>query len=103
MVRDEEKQLIRQCVEALREGIPGFRSRRPQMEMIAAVANTWLNLQTNDELLAITQSTLKTREDSLRLTRLRLDNGASSALDVRQAESLTAGALAPRVDAVAAG
>ena len=40
MVRDEEKQLIRQCVEALREGIPGFRSRRPQMEMIAAVANT---------------------------------------------------------------
>jgi outer membrane protein, multidrug efflux system len=68
--------------------------RAVQASLIAAVANTWLNLQTNDELLAITQSTLKTREDSLRLTRLRLDNGASSALDVRQAESLTAGALA---------
>jgi len=68
--------------------------RAVQASLIAAVANTWLNLQTNDELLAITLSTLKTREDSLRLTRLRLDNGASSALDVRQAESLTAGALA---------
>ncbi len=65
-----------------------------QASLIAAVANVWLNLQTNDELLALTQRTLATREDSLRLTKLRLDNGASSALDVRQAESLTAGALA---------
>ena len=65
-----------------------------QASLIAAVANVWLNLQTNDELLALTQRTLTTREDSLRLTKLRLDNGASSALDVRQAESLTAGALA---------
>jgi multidrug efflux system outer membrane protein len=40
----------------------------------------------------LTQRTLATREDSLRLTKLRFDNGASSALDVRQAESLTAGA-----------
>ena len=55
--------------------------RAVQASLIAAVANTWLNLQTNDQLLAITLSTLKTREDSLRLTRLRLDNGASSALD----------------------
>ncbi len=68
--------------------------RAVQASLIAAVANTWLNLQADDELLAITLSTLKTREDSLRLTQLRLDNGASSALDVRQAESLAAGALA---------
>ena len=67
-----------------------------QVSLIAAVANVWLNLQTDDELLALTQRTLATREDSLRLTKLRLDNGASSALDVRQAESLTAGALAAR-------
>lgn len=49
MVRDEEKQLIRQCVDALREGIPGFRSRRPQMEMIAAVANTLSRCRAEDE------------------------------------------------------
>ena len=80
---------------ALAQYLASEESRRAvQASLIAAVANTWLNLQTNDELLAITLSTLKTREDSLRLTQLRLDNGASSALDVRQAESLTAGALA---------
>ncbi|MDO9198250.1 TolC family protein [Rhodoferax sp.] len=65
-----------------------------QISLIAAVANAWLSLQTNDELLALTQRTLATRDDSLRLTKLRLDNGAASALDVRQAESLTAQARA---------
>lgn len=48
-----------------------------QISLIAAVANTWLSLQSNDELLALTQRTLTTREDSLRLTKLRLDNGAA--------------------------
>lgn len=65
-----------------------------QTSLIATVANTWLSLQTNDELLALTERTMVTREDSLRLTKLRLDNGASSALDFRQAESLTAAARA---------
>ena len=49
MVREEEKQLIRQCVDALREGIPGFKSRRPQMEMIAAIANTLARCRAEDE------------------------------------------------------
>jgi len=58
------------------------------------VSSTWLSLQSSGELLALTQRTLTTREDSLRLTKLRFDNGATSALDLRQAESLTAGAQA---------
>ena len=49
MVREEEKHLIRQCIDALREGIPGFKSRRPQMEMIAAVANTLSRCRAEDE------------------------------------------------------
>jgi multidrug efflux system outer membrane protein len=61
---------------------------------VAAVASTWLSLQANDELLDLTRRTLATRSDSLRLTRLRFDNGATSALDLRQAESLTAAAQA---------
>ena len=65
-----------------------------QTSLVAAVASTWLSLQANDELLALTQQTLATREDSLRLTKLRFDNGAASALDLRQAESLTAAARA---------
>jgi multidrug efflux system outer membrane protein len=63
-----------------------------QTSLVASVASTWLSLQTNDELLGLTQRTLATRRDSLRLTRLRFDNGATSALDLRQAESLTAAA-----------
>ena len=76
--------------------VPGFRRGAPggADRLIAAVANTWLSLQTDDELLALTQRTLATRDESLRLTKLRLDNGAASALDFRQAESLTAQARA---------
>jgi NodT family efflux transporter outer membrane factor (OMF) lipoprotein len=59
-----------------------------QMSLVASVANTWLALVADDELLAITQDTLKTREESLRLTRLRFDNGVSSEIDFRQAETL---------------
>jgi NodT family efflux transporter outer membrane factor (OMF) lipoprotein len=40
----------------------------------------------------LTRQTLSTREESLRLTRLRFENGASSELDFRQAQSLYEGA-----------
>ncbi|NMM79959.1 multidrug transporter [Acidovorax sp. SRB_14] len=63
-----------------------------QTSLVASVASTWLSLQTNNELLALTQRTLATREDSLRLNRLRFEQGVTSALDLRQAESLTAAA-----------
>jgi NodT family efflux transporter outer membrane factor (OMF) lipoprotein len=59
-----------------------------QMTLVASVANTWLALVADDELLAITQDTLKTREESLRLTRLRFQNGVASEIDSRQAETL---------------
>ncbi|MGV3499831.1 MAG: efflux transporter outer membrane subunit [Hydrogenophaga sp.] len=65
-----------------------------QTSLIAAVASSWLSLQANEALLAITRQTLASREDSLRLTKLRFDNGATSALDLRQAESLAATARA---------
>jgi outer membrane protein, multidrug efflux system len=66
--------------------------RSAQTSLIASVASTWLSLQTDEALLALTQRTLATREDSLRLTKLRFDNGVTSALDLRQAESLIAAA-----------
>jgi len=68
--------------------------RAVQTSLIASVANAWLSLQANDELLALTQRTLATREDSLRLIRLRQEQGVASALDLRQAESLVASAQA---------
>ena len=59
-----------------------------QIALIAGVASTHLALQADDELLALTRRTLQTRGDSLRLNRLRFDNGAASAFELRQAESL---------------
>ena len=63
-----------------------------QISLVAGVANAYLNLLADDELLRVTRETLRTREESTRLTKLRFDNGASSELDYRQAESLLEGA-----------
>ncbi|MBT9526247.1 MAG: efflux transporter outer membrane subunit, partial [Rhizobacter sp.] len=59
-----------------------------QISLIASVANTYLALIADDELLGLTRETLKTREESLKLAKLKFDNGASSELDYRQNESL---------------
>ncbi|MBY0468046.1 MAG: efflux transporter outer membrane subunit [Burkholderiaceae bacterium] len=63
-----------------------------QISLIASVANGWLALLADDELLAVTRQTLATREESLKLTQLKFDHGASSELDLRQAQSLLEGA-----------
>jgi len=65
-----------------------------QMSLIANVADTWLQLKTDTELLALAQRTLATREQSLQLTQLRFDNGAASALNLHDARSLAATARA---------
>ena len=59
-----------------------------QISLIGQIANTYLALMANDELLAITQQTLSTRQESFRLGKLRFDNGVTSELDLRLAESL---------------
>ncbi len=65
-----------------------------QMSLVASVANGWLNLLADEELLDFSNQTLATREDSMKLTQLRFDNGASSELDLRQAQSLLESARA---------
>jgi multidrug efflux system outer membrane protein len=63
-----------------------------QISLVSSVANGYLALLADDEQLRVTRQTLDTREESARLTKLRFDNGASSELDYRQAESLLEGA-----------
>jgi multidrug efflux system outer membrane protein len=64
-------------------------SKTVQISLIASVAQTWLALLADEELLAISKRTLDGREDTLRLTQLRFDNGAASELDLRLAQSVT--------------
>lgn len=59
-----------------------------QVSLIAAVATGWLTLIADDELLELTRQTLATREESVRLTKMRFDNGVSSELDFQAANSL---------------
>lgn len=59
-----------------------------QISLISAVANAYLSVLADEELLDITRQTLATRQESVRLSRLRFDNGVTSELDFQQAESL---------------
>ncbi len=63
-----------------------------QISLVASVANAYLGVLADDELLRVTRQALATREDSLKLTKLKFDYGAVSELDYRQAESLLEGA-----------
>jgi multidrug efflux system outer membrane protein len=56
--------------------------------LISQVATSYYSLQSLDAELAIATSTLSTREDSLRITQVRERGGATSLVDVRQAEQL---------------
>ena len=59
-----------------------------QISLVAQVANGYLSLLADKELLALTLDTLNTRGESLKLTKLRFDNGVASELDYAQARSL---------------
>jgi len=65
-----------------------------QITLIASVANAYVGLLADDELLRVTRDTLRTRDESFKLTQLKFDNGAASELDFRQAEQLLEGARA---------
>ena len=68
--------------------------RATQIALVASVAAVHLSLLADDELLGLTQQTLATRVESLRLTQLRFDNGAASELDLRLAQSVVSSARA---------
>jgi multidrug efflux system outer membrane protein len=70
-----------------------------QIGLVGALASAHLALVADDEFLRVTRESLATREDSLKLIRLRFDNGASSAIDLRQAESLLEAARVAHVQA----
>ncbi|MBK1615926.1 multidrug transporter [Rubrivivax gelatinosus] len=71
-----------------------------QISLIASVATGYLALQADDELLRVTRETLATRAESLKLTQLRFDVGASSQLDLRQSQSLYEAARATQAQLV---
>ncbi len=65
----------------------GEAARTAQISLIAGVAQAYLAVQADEELLALTRQTLATREDSLKLMQLKFDNGAASNLDLSTSKS----------------
>src|SRR5262249_36623196 len=62
--------------------------------VMSGVASASFQLRELELELEISRQTLATRRDSLRLTQVLADSGATSLLDVRQAEQLVFGAAA---------
>jgi multidrug efflux system outer membrane protein len=66
--------------------------------LVSTVASTYFELRALDSDLEISQRTLASREESLRLTEVRERGGATSLVDVRQAEQLVINARAQIID-----
>ena len=63
-------------------------ARAFRLSLIRDVAMNYLRLRELAERITIAESTVTSREDGLRIAKLRLDAGVTSALDYRQAETL---------------
>ncbi|MBT3065743.1 efflux transporter outer membrane subunit [Rhodoferax sp. U11-2br] len=59
-----------------------------QISLMASVAQSWLSLLADEDLLRTSRQTLATREESLKLTELKRSHGAASDLDWRLAQTL---------------
>ena len=70
-----------------------------QVSLVAAVAAAHLALVADDSNLAVTQQALATREATLKLVQLRVQHGAASDVDLRQAQSLLESARVALVQA----
>ncbi|WP_159420925.1 TolC family protein, partial [Pseudomonas syringae group genomosp. 3] len=68
--------------------------RSTQISLVASVANAYLTWQADQELLKLTQNTLRAYEESLRLTTRSNEVGVASALDRSQARTAVEGARA---------
>jgi len=81
---------FRRATEASRANLLASEWARQQVisTLISNVASSYFQLRELDLELEISQQTLASRRDSLKLTQMLADHGATSMLDVRQAEQL---------------
>jgi NodT family efflux transporter outer membrane factor (OMF) lipoprotein len=68
--------------------------RAAQVALIAGVAQADLAVRADEELLRVTERTLASREEALKLVRVRVDAGVAADPELRASESLLAGARA---------
>jgi multidrug efflux system outer membrane protein len=76
-------------------------SRSVQISLIAQTASAWLNLAADQDLLDLSQETLRTRQETTSLIRRRFEAGAISQLEVSQADTLVEAARSDVATAIA--
>jgi len=76
-------------------------SRSVQVSLIAQTASAWLNLAADEDLLALSQETLRTRQETMGLIQRRFEAGAISQLEVSQAQTLIEAARSDVATAIA--
>jgi len=69
-------------------------ARATYLTLVGDIANTWLTYAADASLLQIAQDTATNAENSVRLTRARLEGGIAPRTDLRQAEQVLEGARA---------
>jgi multidrug efflux system outer membrane protein len=81
---------FRRATEAARANLLASEWARQEVvsTLVANVASAYFQLRALDRELEISKRTLDSRQESLRLTRILANGGATSLLDVRQAEQL---------------
>src|SRR5271168_5448216 len=93
---------LRRATEASRAQLLATEDARHSvaLTLVSDVASNYFQLLDLDLQLRITQDTVKTQQDSVKLTRLRLDHGVATKLDVLQAEQVldTANAAIPDLE-----
>ncbi|MEX3930726.1 efflux transporter outer membrane subunit [Paraburkholderia phymatum] len=65
-----------------------------EIALVASVADQYVTVLAFDDSLKVTQDTLKTAQESYRITKLQYDTGTGSELDLRQAETVVEQATA---------
>ncbi|MBN3819873.1 efflux transporter outer membrane subunit, partial [Paraburkholderia sp. Se-20369] len=65
-----------------------------EISLVAQVADQYLTVLSTDDLLKVTEDTLKSAQASYDLNKLKFDNGTGSELDLRQAQTIVETALA---------
>ncbi|MGF6603408.1 multidrug efflux system outer membrane protein [Paraburkholderia sp. GAS448] len=65
-----------------------------EISLVSSVADQYLTVLAFDDLLKVTEATLKIAQDSYNLTKLQFDTGTGSELDLRQAQTVVEQATA---------
>jgi outer membrane protein, multidrug efflux system len=65
-----------------------YARKAAEITLVSEVADQYLTMLSDDDLLKVTQDTLKTAQESYNITKAQFDNGTGTELDLRQAETV---------------